>query len=164
MQKSRNLAARAAHWSANHRKTAIWGWVAFVLVAAFLGNAVGEKKIHGADMFSGESGKAEQALYDSGLRPNDEHVLIQSNKLEVSDPQFTATIRDAVAGLRRTEDVMRVRSPLTGGAPVSADQHSAFVDFEITGDDQEAADRIDPSKATVERVADAHPDLRVEQF
>jgi uncharacterized membrane protein YdfJ with MMPL/SSD domain len=164
MKNSRNIAARAAHWSANHRKTAIWGWVAFVLVAAFLGNAVGSEKLHGADMFSGESGKAEHALYGSGLRPNDEHVLIQSNKLEVSDPQFTATIRDAVAGLRRTEDVIRVRSPLTGGAPVSPDQHSAFVDFEITGDDQEAADRIEPSQATVERVADAHPDLRVEQF
>ena len=32
MQPRRNIAARAAHWSANHRKTAIWGWLAFVFV------------------------------------------------------------------------------------------------------------------------------------
>jgi hypothetical protein len=28
------LAARAAHWSARHRKTAIFGWLAFVVIAA----------------------------------------------------------------------------------------------------------------------------------
>src|SRR5437764_56050 len=31
---TRTLAARAGHWSAQHRKAAIWGWIAFVLVAA----------------------------------------------------------------------------------------------------------------------------------
>ena len=27
------LAARAGRWSAQHRKKAIWGWLAFVLIA-----------------------------------------------------------------------------------------------------------------------------------
>ena len=36
-----NLAARAGRWSANHRKTAIWGWLAFVFVALALGIAAG---------------------------------------------------------------------------------------------------------------------------
>ena len=80
MNTSRNLAARAAHWSAGHRKTAIFGWLAFVVVAAMLGNAVGKNMIQGADMFSGEAGRAEQTLYDAGLRPNTEHVLIQSKE------------------------------------------------------------------------------------
>src|SRR5687767_342322 len=30
---SRNLAARAGRWSARHRKTAILGWIAFVVLA-----------------------------------------------------------------------------------------------------------------------------------
>ena len=62
----KNLASRAAHWSATHRKTAIWGWLGFVVVAVFVGNAVGQNEIHGADDFSGEAGRAEQALYDVG--------------------------------------------------------------------------------------------------
>ena len=33
----RNLAARAGRWSAQHRKTAILGWIAFVVFATFLG-------------------------------------------------------------------------------------------------------------------------------
>ena len=36
-----NIAARAGRWSANHRKTAIWGWLAFVLVALVVGSTPG---------------------------------------------------------------------------------------------------------------------------
>ena len=70
-----------------------------------VGNAVGKNQIQGADQFSGEAGRAEQTLYDAGLRPNTEHLLIQSKELEVDDPEFTATIEDATARLSRTEDV-----------------------------------------------------------
>jgi uncharacterized membrane protein YdfJ with MMPL/SSD domain len=164
VNRSRNLAARAAHWSADHRKTAIFGWLAFVAVAFMVGNAVGQNQIQGADMFSGESGRAEQTLYDAGLRPNTEHVLIQSKQLEVGDPEFTATIEDATARLSRAEDVRNVASPLTGDAPVSVDQHSALVSFEITGDSLEAKKRLEPTKEAVSAVQEAHPDLRVEQF
>jgi uncharacterized membrane protein YdfJ with MMPL/SSD domain len=164
VKRSRNLAARAAHWSAEHRKTAIFGWLAFVVVAVLLGNAVGKNMLQDADLFSGESHDAEQTLFDAGMRPNDEHLLIQSRTLTVNDPEFTAAIKDAVARLSRTEDVTNVRSPLTGQAPASEDGHSAFVDFEITGDSLEAAKRLDPAEETVTAVQDAHPELRVEQF
>jgi uncharacterized membrane protein YdfJ with MMPL/SSD domain len=164
VKRSRNLAARAAHWSAEHRKTAIFGWLAFVVVAFMVGNAVGKNMIQGADQFSGESAAAERTLYDADLRPNTEHVLIQSKQLEVGDPEFTATIEDATARLSRAEDVRNVASPLTGDAPVSVDQHSALVSFEITGDSLEAAKRLDPSKEAVSAVQKAHPELLVEQF
>src|SRR3954452_22747650 len=74
----RNLAARAGYWSATHRKAAIFGWLGFVVLAFMVGNAVTPKEIHGADDFSGESARAEHALYGAGLRPNDENVLVQS--------------------------------------------------------------------------------------
>src|SRR5206468_4026698 len=35
------LAARAGRWSVRHRKTAILGWLAFVIVAFAIGNVVG---------------------------------------------------------------------------------------------------------------------------
>jgi len=164
VKKSRNLAARAAHWSAEHRKTAIFGWLAFVVVAVLLGNAVGKNEIYGPDQFSGEAGRAEQTLYDSGLRPNTEHVLIQSNTLQVGDPEFDATIQQATRQLSDTQYVRNVMSPLTGEAPVSVDQQSALVQFDITGNSLEARDRLDPSKETISAVAADHPDLRVEQF
>jgi uncharacterized membrane protein YdfJ with MMPL/SSD domain len=160
----RNVAARMGHWSATHRKTAIWGWLVFVLVAVLLGRAVGQNQIHGADRFSGEAGRAEQAFYSSGLRPNTEHVFIQSKTLTVRDPQFRAAILQASAGLSRAKYVRNVESPLGGGAPVSADGHSALVNFEITGNDLKAADRLGPAKDVVAAVEARHPALFVDQF
>jgi hypothetical protein len=77
---SQECRGRAAHWSAEHRKTAIFGWLAFVFVAVMLGNSVGQNQIHGADQSSGEAGRAEHALEGAGLRPNNEAVLTQSPK------------------------------------------------------------------------------------
>ena len=164
MKKSRNVAQRAAHWSAEHRKTAIFGWLAFVVVAGGIGQGVGSNMIQDADLYSGESRRAEQTLYGAGMRPNDEHILIQSRQLTTDDPEFQAAIQDTAARLRRTEDVKNVVSPLTGAAPVSADKHSAMVDFEITGDSLEARKRLDPTAETVSALQDRHPELRVEQF
>jgi uncharacterized membrane protein YdfJ with MMPL/SSD domain len=163
VDQSRNLAARAARWSAEHRKAAIFGWLAFVVIAFAIGNAVGQSQIHGADQFSGEAGRAEHTLEEAGLRPNSEHVFIQSKTLTVKDPEFQAAIRASAARLNRTKDVTNVAPPPRGGA-VSADGHSALVDFEITGDSLEGQKRLDPAKATIDAVAAQHPDLFIKQF
>jgi RND superfamily putative drug exporter len=160
----RNLAARMGHWSATHRKTAIWGWLIFVVVAVIAGNMIGKNQIHGADQYSGEAGRAEHTLEAAGLRPNTEDVFIQSSNLTTRDPQFRSTIADAVARLSRTEHVVNVGSPLAGGGAVSADGHSALVEFEITGDSLEAEKRLGPAKDAVAAVKAAHPELRVDQF
>jgi RND superfamily putative drug exporter len=160
----RNVAARAGRWSATHRKTAIFGWLGFVVLAVMVSNVVAQKTIHGADQFSGESHRAEQALHDSGLRPNDENVLVQSQTLTIRDPEFRSAVEQASSELSKTQDVENVVTPITGDAPVSADGHSALVQFEITGDDLEARDRLDPANDVVASVQDQHPQLRVEQF
>ena len=160
----KNLASRAAHWSATHRKTAIWGWLVFVVVAVLVGNAVGQNEIHGADDFNGESGRAERALYDAGLRPNHENVLIQDETLTIADPEFRAAIEEVTARLSQAQYVRNVESPPEARRPVSADQRSALVEFEITGDDLEAQDRLAPSEEAIESVQADHPDLLVEQF
>ena len=41
-----NLAARAGRWSAQHRKKAIFGWLAFVILAVFIGGSVGHADAH----------------------------------------------------------------------------------------------------------------------
>src|SRR3954452_5328198 len=160
----RNLAACAGHWSATHRKTAIFGWLGFVVLAFLVSNVVAQKTIHGADEFSGESGRAEHALHNAGLRPNDENVLVQSDTLTIDNPRFRSAVVQASSELSRAQYVRNVQSPLTGDAPVSADRHSALVQFQITGDDLQAEDRLGPSKDVVSSVKTQHPDLRVEMF
>ena len=160
-----NLAARMARWSGQHRKKAIFGWFAFVLVTFVVGmNVVGQKDISDIDQFSGESHEAEQALEDAGLRPVEEVVFVQSDELTVEDPEFQAAIEDVTGRLSQVRYVENVESPLTGGGEVSADGHAALVNFVIAGDSTEAEDRVDPTLAAVAAVQADHPDLAIEQF
>ena len=161
----RNLAARMGHWSATHRKTAIWGWVAFVAVAVLIGRAVAPQQLQGPDNFSGEAGTAETALYASGLRPNTEHVFFQGKTLTIRDARYRAAIQQATSELAHTRYVRNVVSPLGGGdAAVSADGRSALVDFEISGDSLEAAKRLGPAEDVVAAIKARHPELSVDQF
>src|SRR5690242_20096514 len=163
--RTRNLAARMGHWSATHRKTAIWGWVAFVVVAVLIGRAVAPQQLQGPDNFTGEAGTAETALYGAGLRPNTEHVFFQSKTLTIHDPQYRAAVQQAASELSHARNVQNVVSPLGGGdAAVSADGRSALVDFEITGDSLQAAKRLGPSEDVVAAVKARHPELSVDQF
>src|SRR3954462_5222461 len=71
------FAARAGRWSAQHRKTAIWGWIAFVIVAFVIGGALGVKKP--TDYIGpGDSGRADQLALDHFPKDQTESVLIQA--------------------------------------------------------------------------------------
>jgi uncharacterized membrane protein YdfJ with MMPL/SSD domain len=161
---SHNLAARMARWSSRHRKKAFWGWLAFVILAFAIGNAVGANSISDVDNFNGESHRAEQALDRAGLRPQSEVVFLQSDKLTIKDAQFKAAVRDVTTHLRKVPYVQNVESPLGGASAVSENGHAALVDFDVAGDSTEAKDRIDPVLAATAAVQKRHPGLTVEQF
>nr|HNH86478.1 hypothetical protein [Solirubrobacterales bacterium] len=76
MDTSRNIAARAGRWSATHRKTAIWGWLAFVILAVFIGGSVGTRTLTDAEDGVGESGRAEVATSNNFPENATERVLI----------------------------------------------------------------------------------------
>jgi uncharacterized membrane protein YdfJ with MMPL/SSD domain len=78
---SKNLAARAARWSAGHRKTAIFGWLAFVVIAFFLAASVGQKTIADEDYGNGSSKTADKAIAAADFRDSaDEQVLLKSSR------------------------------------------------------------------------------------
>ena len=118
MHVRKNVAARAAQWSSNHRKLAIWGWLAIVvvLVGGILGASLIERKeVSTVDTFSGESQQAERALTDAGLRPTEEVLLIQSDSVGARDPAFEAIVARSAAELRQTAHVVNVSTPSEGG-------------------------------------------------
>src|SRR5689334_10327644 len=61
-KKTGGIAARAGRWSARHKKTAIFGWLAFVVIALMIGNMAGTKKPTDAQQFDGESKRAETII------------------------------------------------------------------------------------------------------
>jgi RND superfamily putative drug exporter len=162
--KKKGIAERVGHWSATHRKTAIFGWIAFVAIALVGGSVIGTNQLTDAEATVGEAGVAARVLSDSGLAPAQEMVLVQSDSLTTGDAAFRDAVTDVSSSLRNTEDVRAVQSPLQQGGAVSEDGHAALVQFEIAGDPDTAVDRIAPSQAAVEGAAERNPELRVEQF
>ena len=163
MSSHRNLALSMARWSGRHRKKAIWGWLAFVVIAFAAGNMLGSKQISDVDQFTGESHQAEVALDRANLRPQSEVVFVQSDDLTIRDPGFQSAVKDVTGRLENEPYVQNLTSPLDGGT-VSQDGHAALVEFDIAGDSTQAKDRVDPILAEVAAAQKAHPGVDIEQF
>ena len=163
-----NLAARAGRWSAQHRKIAILGWIAFVVIATVGGGMVGTKSLSDAEMGNGSSRTADLAVDKAGFRESaGEQVLLQARG---SGADARATLQQAAAQLaerlKDTPHVEKVVSPFDAGATgqVSRDGRSALLSFEIAGDDELAVERVDATLAATAAVQRANPVLRVEQI
>src|SRR6187551_2260050 len=111
MQAKRNIAERAARWSAAHRKIAILGWIAFVVVSVVLGGAIGTKQLTGAEAGAGDSGRAALALEEAELTPSDEMVMVQSENLSAGDPAFDEAVGEATRKLAAVPSVTHLSSP-----------------------------------------------------
>ena len=120
---AKGLAARVGRWSTENRKKAIWGWLAFVVIAFVIGGSVGSKELADEDRYQGESGRAETALVEAGMKPPaGESVLIKSDTLTTDDAAFSAAIADVE---RRVAQVSVVENVDAG--TVSKDRHAALV-------------------------------------
>ena len=160
-RKPRNLAARMGRWSANHWKTATFGWLAIVVVAFGIGGMVGTKTPNPNTTGPGESGRMDRILHDGFKRPAAENVLIQSRTATAGTPAFDAAVKEVIARISRQPDVRNVRSPLAPGNAdqVSEDGHSALVAFDIRGEIDKAPDKVGPIVDAVAAAHAAHPDF-----
>ena len=107
LRHSTNIAARMGRWSANHRKTAIFGWLAFVIASFAIGTVVGMQTIDQNDTNVGEARRADHIVRDGGFKLDEqsEYVLVQSKTKTAADPAFRAVVADAVATLERFPQV-----------------------------------------------------------
>ena len=166
MQRKRNITERAGRWSAQHRKKAIFGWLAFVVVALVLGGALGTNTLTNGNEGTGDSGKADRALADGFPEKAGESVLVQSKSLDASDPKFKAAVADVSKRLQGVEGVAALESPYKQGneSQVSKDGRSTLVTFDLQGDDDKTEKTVDHSLAAVAAAQRANPDLRIEEF
>jgi hypothetical protein len=101
-------------WSASHWKTAVVGWLAFVVAAVAIGNAACTKNINMQDANVGQSRQAGQILSKGFPQadPQTEFVLVQSSARTVNDPAFRATINDVAAAVKGNPAIKNLKSPL----------------------------------------------------
>ncbi|GLY81557.1 MMPL family transporter [Actinoallomurus iriomotensis] len=151
-----NMAARLGGWSARHRKTAIFGWLLFVVAAVLIGGMVGQQSLTDGEDGVGDSGRAQRIVSDAGItKPASEMVLVHSATVN----GFRAALPDVTRAVRSSGQATAPREPL-----VSRDGHDALVQFDMTGDPKTAGDRVAPVQNAVAAVRARHPEVRIEQF
>ncbi len=165
-QGKRPLIERIAGWSARHRKTAVFGWLALVAVVFVAGQMVGTKTVTQYD--PGQSGVAERALsrlHDNGPPPA-EDVLIQARGPGATfgtDPQLRQATQQVVTALGQLprSTASDIRSPLSkaGGSLLSADGRAVLVTFNVTGANEDQA--VVPALRAVAAIQARHPSLRI---
>ena len=165
LKRSNNIAARMGRWSASHWKTAVFGWLVFVVAAFMIGGMVGTQNIKDEDVNTGQSHKADQILKQGFPQsdPQTEFVLIQSSKLTVNAAAFSSTVKDVVAAVDGNPGVKNLKSPLdpANGDQISDDRSTAMVTFDMKGKYDDATKKIDAIEASVAKVAAAHPGFYV---
>jgi len=85
LKRSNNIAARMGRWSAGHWKTAVFGWLAFVIASLVVGMQVGTKQLSNDDANVGQAKRADQILKQAGFKadPQTEFVVIQRDRKSV---------------------------------------------------------------------------------
>jgi RND superfamily putative drug exporter len=169
---SKNLAARAGQWSASHRKTAILGWILFVVLATIIGGSVGQRKLDVSSMGNGESKRGELIIAAADFPEQvTEQVLVQGKgTVKAGDPKVTAAVKDVVSRLERIDGVSRIESPLDReyrAQTMSQDGRSVVVNFRLPGDIDEPERLEEVAAAPLAAVAAvqmAHPEVLVEEY
>jgi RND superfamily putative drug exporter len=166
-RRSTNLAARMGRWSAGHKKTAIFGWLAFIAVAFLIGHAVGTKQLDQNKSGTGESGHVDRVLLDEFKQGQGDQVLIQSTSKTIDDPAFRAAIADVVRTVGGMKQVKKVESPFAAGnaEEISDDRHTALVSLELRTTDAKKAKTLDkPVQTAIVAAGTRHPGIAIEEF
>jgi uncharacterized membrane protein YdfJ with MMPL/SSD domain len=164
---SSNLAGRAGRWSAAHWKLAAFGWIAFAVAAVLVGQAVGATSLKPWAYTNGEAQHAEQILDRAGFRtPARESVLVQSRTVTVHDHAFAAAVAGVALAIARQPNVTNIVNPLDNPRVglISADRHSALIQFFITGDPAKAKDKVAPILDAVARAQALNPRFSISEF
>ena len=166
---SSNLAGRAGRWSAQHRRTAVIGWIVFVVLAVVVGGRIGQNDLDESARGSGEAKRGDMIIAAAGFPDQaGEQVLVQGKGgVRAGDPQVSAAVRDVVRRLEQIDGVTGIESPLDPASradTVSRDGRSVVVDFEMSGTDEHVKKLVEQPLAAVAAAQAAHPGVRVEQF
>ena len=166
---SRNLAARAGSWSAQHRKTAILGWILFVVLASVVGGKVGPNDLDESASGNGESKRGDMIVKAAGFPDQaGEQVLVQGKgSVKADDPQVAAAVTDVVSRLQAIKGITEIESPLdpaTRVNTVSKDGRSVVVNFTMPGTDEHVEKLVDKPLAAVAAAQAANRGVRVEEF
>ena len=133
------------------------------MILLLTGHLVGTVQLPDSQTASGQAGQAEQMMSRDFAERANEFVLFDSRSLQVGAPAYAAAIRDVLNRIQATGRVTQIHSPLDSGYAnqISANRHAALLQFQITGNVNDAATRVVPVLAAVQAATAAHPQIQI---
>ena len=158
------IVERVAGWSAQHRKTAVIGWLLLVVAAVVIGQRLGTDNLNSYD--PGQAGQAERVLAQPVVQqPDNEDVLIQGHspgQTYGQDAEFRQAVRQVVEALRALPQAATdIQSPLNSPGLISG--RSALVAFNVAGNPGNDDQAVVPALNAVAAIQARHPGLTVEE-
>jgi len=161
---------RIACWSAKYRKTAVFGWLAFMAAAFIAGQFVSSPGVQQYD--PGQAGRGEQVLTQLGVvTPPSESVLIQARSGEQHlEHDAVAQVRRAAHEVAAALDALPrsaadIRAPFGHDGVSLQARHglAELVTFTVAGPHSKASSTVLTDLAVVHKIQAAHPDLLVRE-
>ena len=138
-------------------------WIGSVAALLAIGHLVGTTQLPSSETSSGEALQAEQMISRDFALHASESVLFDSRTLQVGAPAYRAAIRDVLIRIEATGRATQIRSPLDPrfANQISASRRAALLQFQVTGNVNDAATRVAPVLAAVAAAAAAHPQVQI---
>ena len=115
LKRSNNIAARMGRWSASHWKTAVFGWLAFVVVAVAIGMVVGpeERSTRTTRTSASRTRRPDPQRRRLPGRPADrDRRSSRARRSPSRIPAFKAAVDDVVGAVTPFATIKNLRSPL----------------------------------------------------
>ncbi|MFC0530170.1 MMPL family transporter [Phytohabitans kaempferiae] len=155
----RPMTVRVARWSAEHPWRAIALWAVFVAVCFVGGNAAGLNEATDEDQAIGEAGRASVIeIHGDFDNPAVENILITAPSGALDRAAADAAAADAVSRMSATEGVAKVDPPIP-----ARDGSALLIPITMSGEREDAADRLQPLEETTAALQAAHPGVRVDE-
>jgi RND superfamily putative drug exporter len=156
-------------WSASHWKTAVFGWLAFVVASVFIGSAVGTKYLDTSEQNVGEAARADKIIAAGFPEKADEQgevVLITSTRHTTDDQAFRNAINEVITTLGAFPKVQQLQNPLLPqhAEQISPDKHAVMITFVPKGTYEEAGTYIRTIEAAVDKTAGNHPGFYIDEL
>ena len=167
LKRSNNIAARMGRWSANHRKKAIFGWLAFVVALGRdrLRSSGRSRSTRTIQRRRGPSRRPDAARCRLPDRPADRvRARPEQEPRRSRIRRSSAVVKDTIvadAAARAVFTNLQVAARPAHADQVSNDGHTALVEFTMKGTDDQAKKVIDPIVKSTDGVQAKHRDFYV---
>ncbi|GAB2709271.1 hypothetical protein GCM10010442_31090 [Kitasatospora kifunensis] len=155
---------RQATFAPWRRPARTLAWLLFVILVGCLGGSAGSHQVTDAGSVPGQVAQTAEILDQAGLtRPPGEIVLVQSATWTTDDPAFRTEVDQVIAAVDITGKTADLHSPYDTKA-ISADRHSALVQFSVVGDSDQASNNVTAPLTSVAAVQRGDHSFTVAEF